>query len=805
MADATTSAHRSTARTADPPFAPTAPHLVALAACIGASLLLLWPLLQGRILFGGGSSDMFIAGYSFRKFGAETFLATGSIPQWNPYLFGGLPYIGAMHGDIFYPTASLRWIMPVDLAITWGMAVHFVLAGWFTYRFVSALGVSWMAACFAGIAYELTGIVASQMSPGHDGKLFVSALTPLTFWTLLVAIRGQRSWAWGVFAFEVALVVLGHYHMAYFLLLALGLWTLWLALWDTERPQGVPAWRPIVYATGAVVVGVGITALQLLPFFAYIPFSPRASGGPDTGWAFATTYAFPPAEVFTLLLPEFNGVLDHYWGSNPIKLHTEYVGVLPLALAALALGDVRRRRLVLALGVGVLVFLMFSFGGHTPFYRPFFELLPMLKKIRAMGMVFYLPAFLLCVLAAIGLDRVLSRAVRVKTVAFIGGAFVVFAAIGAVGGLQGLASSLAIPQRLDAVDTNADALRTGALRLLGFAVLSGALLVITAARRIRARAAGLALIGVVAIDAWSVDRQFYNWSARASELFADDAVTSYLRKVPKPYRVNDPAQLYGHALLMAYDVPVVTGYHGFQLRAYNELAGIENGFRNLLSPNLLDVMASRFLLLPDTQAVPGYHVVVGKTNTTFDTPAVLYEADATPAWARVVPRVGRVPSDQQVATLVDSRFDPARIAILDDTAKSTVPEVTTAPFPAPLARATVADWAPGRMKIAIAGGEPAPAMLVVSENWYPDWHAQVDGRATPTRRVDHSLIGVEMPAGARTVQLTFASPEYARGKWISLVALLAAATMAVVPALRARGHRTDAGGTGRLVSRSEAP
>lgn len=202
---------------------PRAAHALALLACTAAALLLLWPLLGGQILFGGGSSDMFIAGYSFRRFGAEVFKATGAIPQWNPYLFGGLPYIGAMHGDIFYPTAWLRWIMPVDLAITWGMAIHFVLAGWFTYRFTRALGVSFGGALFAGICYELTGIVASQMSPGHDGKLFVSALTPLAFWTLLHAIRRDRLWAYGAFAFEVALIILGHYHMAYFLLLALGL------------------------------------------------------------------------------------------------------------------------------------------------------------------------------------------------------------------------------------------------------------------------------------------------------------------------------------------------------------------------------------------------------------------------------------------------------------------------------------------------------------------------------------------------------------------------------------------------------
>lgn len=146
-------------------------HLAALAICTVAAATLLWPLLTGQILFGGQNSDIYLAGYAFRKFGAETYIATGGIPQWNPYLFGGLPYIGAMHGDIFYPTAWLRWMMLVDLAITWGMVVHFVLAGWLMYRFVLALGTRWGAAIVAGVSYELTGILASQMSPGHDGKL----------------------------------------------------------------------------------------------------------------------------------------------------------------------------------------------------------------------------------------------------------------------------------------------------------------------------------------------------------------------------------------------------------------------------------------------------------------------------------------------------------------------------------------------------------------------------------------------------------------------------------------------------------
>ncbi len=333
---------------------------------------------------------MFMAGYSFRLFAAQEFKASGAIPQWNPYLFGGLPYIAAMHGDIFYPTAWLRWIFPVDLAITWGMAVHFVLAGWLTYRFARALGLSWTTSALAGVAYELSGIVASQMSPGHDGKLFVSALTPLAFLLLLRAIRHGDRWAFGAFAVVVALLILGHYQMSYFLMMALGLWTLYLAFWDDRRPRGHNPWLSVGLVMLAVVIGVGITGIQTVPFLEYIEYSPRASGGPSTGWRWINRYAMPPAEMVSWILPEFNGVLEHYWGSNGLKLHTEYLGVLPLALACFAWGDRGRRRLVVALLLGAALFQLLAFVGHTPFYRPFFELVPMLKKMRAMGMVFFL-------------------------------------------------------------------------------------------------------------------------------------------------------------------------------------------------------------------------------------------------------------------------------------------------------------------------------------------------------------------------------------------------------------------------------
>jgi hypothetical protein len=656
------------------------------------------------------------------------------------------------------------------------MALHFVLAGWFMYRLARSLGLGWGAAIVAGVAYELTGIVASQMSPGHDGKLFVSALTPLGFWVLLNAIRHQKTWAFGAFAITVALIILGHYHMAYFLLLALGLWALYLVFWDPQRPADVKPVPTLALAAGAVAVGLGITALQVMPFFAYIPFSPRADGATDLGWEFATSYALPPSEVFTLLLPQFNGVLDQYWGSNPIKFHTEYMGALPLVLAAFAFGDKTRRTMAFTLAGFALFFLLLSFAGHTPFYRPFYEFMPLLKKIRAMGMVFYLPAFFVCILAGIGAERVFARTVSMKTVLGVGGVVVLFALLGAVGGLQGLAESLAINERYEAVVSNAPYLQSGAVRLLLFAVAGLAVLALTVSGKLaRPLATGL-LAAVVALDLWSVNKEFYTFSPRASELFADDAITTKLKEVKPPYRVLDAANAYGWSLLMAYKVPSALGYHGFELQRYRELGGKDGGWQNLFSPNLLDLMAIRYLVLPDTQAVPGFHQVVPKITTTFGTPAVLYERDSLPTYARVLPASAKLQPAEAAATIADQRFPVARVAIFDDTATVNSPAAAP-PFPAATATATVTKWQPGAMEIAVNGAERAPSHLVVSENWYKDWSAQVDGKPGVVRRGDLSLLTVDLPPGAKSVTLTFSSPEYATGKMVSLVSLLLAFAM----------------------------
>ncbi|HUR93401.1 MAG TPA: YfhO family protein [Gemmatimonadales bacterium] len=761
-------------------FEPRRPALVAAAVFILAALTLCWPMLAGRWLLG---DDQYVAGYGFRLFGAEMFRATGRIPEWNPYLFGGLPYIAAQHGDVFYPTAWLRWFLPIDTAMNVGFFAHIALAGACMYALLRTLRLKWTGAVVGGLAYELSGIVASMVRPGHDGKLYVSALAPLLLLSLVSAIRDRRPWGYGLLALTVGLGMLSpHYQMTYYLLVAGAVWTLYLVFLDPERPAEIRWPRELAIAFGAVLLGLAIAAIQVLPFLQYIPYSPRAAGGPSGGWEYATMFSMPPEELMTGVLPQFNGVLDAYWGRNFFKLHTEYLGALVVVLAVLGVGDKSRRRLVTALGAIALLFLLVSFGGHSPFYYLWYEVMPMMKKVRAPGMAFFLVALPIAAFAAIGADRLLRRDLPLRALllplATLGGV----ALLGVAGVLQAVATVLAGAEQAARVAANEAALRAGALRLLLVVLAGGGILWAVWRGKLRGGLAAAALAVAVAGDLWSIDRLFFEFRGPASEIFRDDAVTAKLRAEPQPFRVLD-AGVYQGSYLMAHNIQTMLGYHGNEVRFYDELLGGKGQWRFAGSPALLDLLAVRFLLLPAAQAVPGFHQVLGPVTTTPGTPAVLMERDTVPPYVRVIPGAAQLADDQVVPTVIDPRFPYAAIALYPDTVSGLMPEpIRGGQPPAPVAvRPTLAEWGPGRMRIELQGTAVKPAYLLVAETWYPDWHAEVDGKPVAVHRADYALLSVALPPGARQVTFSFASPAYARGKLVTLAAVIVTCVLLAAP------------------------
>ncbi len=766
--------------------------LLAFAIFCVAALTLCWPMLSGQFI-GIPHSDQYVAGYGFRQFAADYWRTHHAVPLWNPYIFGGMPFVGGMHGDVFYPTAWLRWFLPTGTALNLGFALHIVLAGIAMYALLRALRLGWAAAVTGGVAYELTGLVASMVSPGHDGKLFVSALAPLLFLALLRAVRHRSISAYGATALIIGLSLHGHPQMSYYLLVAAAVWAAYLVFWDDAGPKGSERYRAIGFGLGAVALGMAIYAIQAMPFAAYIPFSPRAEGGPSSGWDYATGFAFPPSEVFSTFYPEINGILDNYTGGNGLKHHTEHLGLLVILLAVCGLGGKQRRKERLVLGAIGLLFLFVAFGGHTPFYRFWYEVMPRMKQVRAAGMAFYLTALPICVYAGFGVERLLRGEIPARRILIGAGSFAVIGLLGAAGGLTGLARFFASERLEDLVVQNSLLIQQGGIRVLLVALLGGAVLFAIASSRLRGPVAAAALITVVFADLWSVERRFFVFAGTASELFGDDQLITEMKKSPLPFRVWDPkGPLYERELgtypgswLMGAGVPQLLGYHGNELRNFDELLGGKGLWTNQVNVALLQLFGVRYVTVRQQINLPGFHFLAGPAQTTPGAAAVLYEADTVPPYVRLLSGAVKVPEAQVAEVVLNQQFPVLSVAVYGDSAPVTPGELARVPEPA-TATARLTAWEPGKIRIAIDGRDERPLYLLVGENWYKDWRAMVDGVAAPAIRAHHTLLSAVVPPGAKEVTFEFSSPEYKRGRMISLLALAVAAGLMLAPRFRSR-------------------
>jgi len=772
-----------------------------------ATLTLAYPALGGLFLLNP-RSDQYKAGFAFRDFAAQHLRSGRGFPQWNPFIEGGLPYIGAMHGDIFYPTFLLRMILPTDFVMTWEFPLHLFLCGLFTYLFLRAWNFGFYGALAGGLAYLLGGSIAGYAGPGHDGKLFVSTMLPLVLLLLTRGMRDNQLAAWGALAVTIGLAALSpHPQLLQYLLLTGGVFALYLAFADHSgtgklaRPDAI---KRLAFAAGSVVTGLLISAVQYWPaLFEYKPWSPRDAGH---SYGEATSFSFPIEETLNAYWPQFSGILDNYWGRNWIHFHSEYVGVVVLLLVGAAFGQTGKksfRRLWIAIGIGSL---LWAFGGYTPLFKVILAI-PIFgaKYFRAPSTMIYVTAFSVSVLAAIGMERLLARRVSPKYAIGWTIAALVFAVLMSVCGYTALSDGLLgtmggslPPENLQVqaqrASANATAAIVGVWRSFFFVLAGAGIIWSFLTERLAPRAAAAALAVLLVIDLWSIERLYWVFSQPAAKIYASDpaidAIKADLVKYGQPARVltaaiagdvegRDP--IFAGDALMSHELKTVGNYHGNQLGMYIQLEELKGG-QIVLTREFLRHENVRYLYTgaPDsvmrqleTQLFPGSSFVklAGPVRDAAGSMVFAYRIpfDNPPAW--VATAMAKAPPDQALPTVLDPRFDPTRVAVIDTSATAIQPQPLAALPPPATVHAVVTSATDGAYDISLDQPAVAGQALIVSENYFPGWTATADGKPAALARANFNLIGIALPAGARSVQLRFVDAAYEKGKVLTLIAL----------------------------------
>lgn len=788
-------------------------------------------IVSGDMLFGSDTEAM---GYMARLFFAEE-LAAGNFPGWNPLLLGGTPFLASLAGgdSLYPPSVLLLLIMEPYRALGWKLVLHVFLAGLGMYGFVRALGGSRAGSTVAGAAYLVSPFLVTLVWPGHDGKLFITALAPFLFWAVESWFRHGRGTAWAGIGIIVALVTLTtHFQMAYFLFGATGVFAIALAVAQARGGGGkgdlrdstemsAPPTRRVAQRFGlflvASVVGVAAAGVQFLPAFDYInEYSRRTAtttqADPAENRLYAQSWSLHPEEAVGLVIPEFVGSNTNgaewtsgtYWGRNAFKLNHEYLGLAAVLLALLAFGGGTRRleRWTLA-GIGIFA-LLYALGPHTPVWGVAYALLPGIDLFRAPSMAIFLTGLAACALAGLGVDQVLAWVQSPETDGAKKGQRTAWIAAGVLALLFLLAASGALvsawtgtlyPElagaKADALSRAEPFLVRGAL----IAALIGAALagIVTLGRRgvLPASAVVAALVVLVSVDGLRISDAFIETTDPARLTAPDPNIQALerLQASEAPFRILDMNQGGQSVRPALFDLELASGHHPNDLARYRELTGMVGSGApvNLLqSANAQQILNIRYLIWP-VQSL-GMPQGVEPVSATQLNDGQIYEAVfevPTLPRARLVAQAEVVPEESAVARLLDPAFDVA----------------TTVTVTEPLAMELGGGVPQGDVEWILRTTDHQElrvetdrnSLLVVADNFFPDWHVTVDGAEAPLLRVNHTLRGIPLRAGAHEVTLTFRSSKVRQGLLLSGVGLLLLGGVAGGSMARRRSGTPEAG------------
>ncbi|MCL4509255.1 MAG: YfhO family protein [Chloroflexi bacterium] len=327
-------------------------------------------------------------------------LLHGRFPLWENDLFLGAPLFANIQSAVLYLPNVFFFFIPIPEAIATSVVLH-VWWGAFgaavlcrrTWR------VHWLAAFIGGIAFGLGGFFSAQA--GHLNQVDAAAWLPWLILGLDAAWQQRRARYVATVAVIVALQFLaGHTQESYYLLVIAALWIVWRLFQHLHAPR--MALFIALMSLLAVILGIGLSGVQLLPTYELAQQSIR-SGGLPLGEA--SSFSLRPDQLLREFLPAYS--------EQPASTeYVGYVGVGGFLLAVLGMVSIwKRQGGVLLLGLLVLGIAL-AFGLYSPVWHAAWKFVPGFASFRVPARALYMSTFALSLLASVGADVTLTARPR---------------------------------------------------------------------------------------------------------------------------------------------------------------------------------------------------------------------------------------------------------------------------------------------------------------------------------------------------------------------------------------------------------
>lgn len=703
--------------------------------------------------------------------------------------FGTDGYIGSV---IHYlPWRLLNYfIFPMPASIAWEMAIHLIFAGIGTFLYCRVIGLNRYSAFLAGIFFILSSEIITLINAGHVGKIATITWIPWIFLTLEKGFQERRPFYFlltgGVLALQFFQM---HWQISFYSCLAVGLYTMFkivkIYLKDKNLKEGG---KLITYTALMVTIFLAAASISFLPVYEWSKTTERAAGmRHDEGMS----WSMPPEEVVTYLIPGFFGLsrqesgppdpyIDiHYWGRMNFAQATDYLGVLPLVLAGMAL-LYRRNHYTWLLGLLALITQIMALGKYTQIYRFMYEYLPGFSTFRVPKMILFLTAFSVAVLGGIGaqwlfFDEDEKKAKRIKNVLYglaailaITAGLTIYAYLDREGLIQAYKRELSVAFRWklppDIAYKRFMNIIWGSVSFMTILGVIIALLWLCLKERIsRVWLMTVATIFFIG-DVWSVNGRFIktipDMEVKKSE------VVRYLEKDKDLFRV---AAFAGEQswYYVRYNISNISSYVAVSEKDYAEYLN-----RVELEGNLLDLMNVKYVTLKRAEIgdPPLGSILFGKYKVVFNNDPTIAVLKNTKYLPRVYPvhNVIIENSKDSIFNIVNHpNFNPRESVILEETPPSSLSPL---PLSSSTSVATVSDYTGSKIIVEVDMAENG--FLVFSDKYYPGWKAYIDSKKTKIYKANYIMRAVYLPKGAHKVEFVFDPWPYQVGLWVSSTTFL---------------------------------
>jgi hypothetical protein len=324
-------------------------------------------------------------------------------PIWDPFEFAGQSLIGQDQPGLAYPLNWILFSLPLRDGhisihyLNWYyMSIHY-FAALFCYWLCRDLGRGQIASVIGGVSFGLGGYVGNVDWPQMlNGAIW----GPLVLLFLFRAARGVRPYTSAALSglFLGISWLGGHHVLPIFLsMAALGVWLYYL--FENGRIRRSLLAPAAVFLIFALFAG----AAQMWPTFSYGRTAVRWVGSQHDPVAWNQTVPYTVHRLYSLSPKYLLGIVIPGYESGA----TAYVGMVALALAALALArwwQVREVRVLCGMGMAGL---FLALGNNNLFHGILYSIAPMFEKSREPAYAIYFFHFAIAVLVSFGMDALI--------------------------------------------------------------------------------------------------------------------------------------------------------------------------------------------------------------------------------------------------------------------------------------------------------------------------------------------------------------------------------------------------------------